>query len=143
MTVDPTLLASHELGHIVVSGGGSVVADDAGWHVVTQEPPASEADFLNRMCAGVIAERLAQFGPEIARVVLSDASAWLTAIGEDDFVIIGSLPLERRLEVFDRTAQSINAVLLEVGKPRLKKMGRALLMLRPGEQLEFGELSDA
>lgn len=93
------------------------------------------------MFAGVIGERLVQYGQEIARIKLKDESAWLTEIGTDDYVFIAAVPMTTRLAVFDRIAPRLLGVLNEIGKARLSSLGQRLLMMKPSEKLDFTGVS--
>ena len=138
MTHSPIALAAHEIAHLAIDCSATgIAADEGGWMVMSTEPPASEADFLNRQSAGIIGDIVLKFGVEVGGVMAKQRETWQTAIGEDDLFILNSVPMPVLSAVYDRCAPTIDRVLKDVGHKRLTQIGHRLLQMSPGDVLQF------
>ena len=138
MSVSPLALAAHEIAHLAIDcSAKGIAADEGGWMVMSTEPPASEADFLNRQSAGIVGEIVLKYGVEVGGVMAKQRETWQTAIGEDDLFILNAVPMDMLSAVYDRCAPTIGRVLTDVGHKRLTQIGHRLLQMHPGDALQF------
>ena len=138
MSVSPLALAAHEIAHLAIDcSAKGIAADEGGWMVLSTEPPASEADFLNRHAAGIIGEIVLRFGVEVGGVMAKQRETWQTDVGEDDLFILNAVPIEVLSAVYDRCATVIDRVLRDIGHKRLTQIGHRLLQMSNGDVLQF------
>ena len=138
--ISPLSLAAHEISHLITDPDATGIrADSDGWTVMsaTGSPPTSGDDFLNRHCAGVIAEITLRYGVELGGIMARTEEIWHTDIGEDDRFIIDRLSIPMRAAIYARCAPLIHSVLTDIGRARLTAIGHHLLQMSPGDVLDF------
>ena len=136
MTVEPLLLGAHEMGHRTVSHNFiGIRADDDGWTVLCDGAPSEDA-FLSHMLAGCLAEVILVRGVDRAMAeIRADKNTLRTAIGTHDWQFIQQIPHQMCINTCQRIAPIISAELASIGKKSLKRIGNALIDLKPGQTL--------